>query len=59
MLSYANELAFGITVDFDAMPDAEELSRGIERGPARLVAISDERLGSSATAGSATVHGSS
>ena len=48
MLSYANELAFGITADFDAMPDVEELSRGIERGPARLVAISDERLGSSA-----------
>ena len=50
MLSYANELAFGITADFDAVPDVEELSRGIERGPARLVAISDERLGSSATA---------
>ena len=46
MLSYANELAFGITADFDAVPDVEELSRGIERGPARLVAISDERLGS-------------
>ena len=50
MLSYANELAFGITADFDAVPDVEELSRGIERGLARLVAISDERLGSSATA---------
>ena len=50
MLSYANELAFGITADFDAVPDVEELSRGIERGLARLVAISDERLGSNATA---------
>ena len=50
MLSYANELAFGITADFDAMPDVEELSRGIERGPARLVAISDERLGLNVTA---------
>jgi hypothetical protein len=50
MLSYANELAFGITADFDAVPDVEELSRDIERGLARLVAISDERLGSSATA---------
>jgi len=50
MLSYANELAFGITADFDAVPDVEELSRGIERGLVRLVAISDERLGSSATA---------
>jgi len=50
MLSYANEPAFGITADFDAVPDVEELSRDIERGLARLVAISDERLGSSATA---------
>ena len=50
MLSYANELAFGSTADFDAVPDVEELSRGIERGPARLVAISDDRLGSNATA---------
>ena len=50
MLSYANELAFGITADFDAVPDVEELSRGIERGLVRLVAISDERLGSNATA---------
>ena len=32
MLSYANELAFGITADFDAAPDVEELSRGIEPG---------------------------
>ena len=50
MLSYANELAFGITADFDAVPDVEELSRDIERGRARLVAISDKRLGSNATA---------
>ena len=50
MLSYPNELAFGITADFDAVPDVEELYRDIERGPARLVAISDERLGSNATA---------
>ena len=49
MLSYANELAFGITADFDAAPDVDELSRGIERGLARLVKISDERLGSNAT----------
>jgi diacylglycerol O-acyltransferase len=35
MLSYANELAFGITADFDAVPDVEELSRDIERGLAR------------------------
>jgi diacylglycerol O-acyltransferase len=50
MLSYANELAFGITADFDAVPDVEELSRDIERDRARLVAISDKRLGSNATA---------
>jgi len=50
MLSYANELAFGITADFDAVPDVEELYRDIERDRARLVAISDKRLGSNATA---------
>ena len=48
MLSYADELAFGITADFDAAPDVDELSRGIERGVARLVAVSEERLGSTA-----------
>ena len=42
MLTYADELAFGITADFDATPDVEELADGIERGMARLVAASPQ-----------------
>ena len=42
MLSYDDELAFGITADFDAAPDVEELADGIERGVARLVAASHQ-----------------
>ncbi|KKC03580.1 WS/DGAT/MGAT family O-acyltransferase [Mycobacterium nebraskense] len=37
MLSYVDELAFGITADYDAAPDVDELARGIELGVARLV----------------------
>jgi diacylglycerol O-acyltransferase / wax synthase len=42
ILSYANELVFGITGDFDAAPDVAELAAGIEAGVARLVALADE-----------------
>lgn len=38
IVSYADELAFGITADYDAAPDVDELARGIERGIAELVA---------------------
>ncbi len=37
MLSYVDELVFGITADYDATPDVDELARGIELGVARLV----------------------
>lgn len=37
MLSYVDELAIGITADYDATPDVDELARGIELGVARLV----------------------
>ncbi len=37
MLSYVDELVFGITADYDATPDVDELTRGIELGVARLV----------------------
>jgi diacylglycerol O-acyltransferase len=30
-LSYADEVAFGITADFDAAPDVDELARGIDQ----------------------------
>ena len=38
IVSYADELVFGITADYDATPDVDELARGIEQ--ARLVALS-------------------
>ena len=40
ILSYADELIFGITADYDATPDVDELARGIEQAVARLVALS-------------------
>jgi diacylglycerol O-acyltransferase len=36
IFSYADELAFGLLVDFDSAPDVDELSTGIERGVHRL-----------------------
>ncbi|GAY13501.1 wax ester/triacylglycerol synthase family O-acyltransferase [Mycobacterium sp. shizuoka-1] len=36
IFSYADELAFGLLVDFDAAPDVDELAAGIERGVQRL-----------------------
>jgi diacylglycerol O-acyltransferase / wax synthase len=37
IFTYADDLVFGITADYDAAPDVDELARGIERGVARLV----------------------
>ena len=37
MLSYGDDLVFGITVDYDAIPDVDELADDIERAVARLV----------------------
>lgn len=39
IVSYADELSFGITADYDAAPDVDELARGIEQGIAELVAL--------------------
>jgi len=36
ILSYADELVFGITADYDAASDVNELAAGIERAAARL-----------------------
>jgi diacylglycerol O-acyltransferase / wax synthase len=41
MLSYGDDLVFGVTADYDAVPDVDELADGIERAVARLVAISE------------------
>jgi hypothetical protein len=43
MLSYADDLFFGILADFDAVPDVDELAHGIEVAVARLVACSKRR----------------
>ena len=40
ILSYADDLVFGITADYDATPDVDELARGIEQAVARLVMLS-------------------
>jgi diacylglycerol O-acyltransferase len=40
ILSYAGDLVFGITADYDATPDVDELARGIENAVARLAALS-------------------
>ena len=40
ILSYADELVFGITGDFDTASDIDELARGIETSVARLAALS-------------------
>ncbi|MEO3756907.1 wax ester/triacylglycerol synthase family O-acyltransferase [Mycobacterium sp. B14F4] len=37
IVSYADELVFGITADYDATPDVDEIAQGIEGGVARLL----------------------
>jgi diacylglycerol O-acyltransferase len=39
MLSYADDLFFGILADFDSVPDVDEIAHGIEIAVARLVAV--------------------
>lgn len=39
ILSYADQLVFGITADYDAAPDVDELAHGIEQAVAHLVAL--------------------
>lgn len=43
MLSYADDLFFGILADYDGVPDVDELAQGIEAAVGRLVAISKRR----------------
>jgi diacylglycerol O-acyltransferase / wax synthase len=40
ILSYAEDLFFGIIADYDTAPDVDELARGIEEGVARMVDVS-------------------
>jgi diacylglycerol O-acyltransferase / wax synthase len=44
VLSYGDELVFGITADYDAAPDIKRLAAGIEREMARLVALSQDSV---------------
>ncbi|MEE6165977.1 MULTISPECIES: WS/DGAT/MGAT family O-acyltransferase [unclassified Mycolicibacterium] len=40
ILSYADDLVFGITADYDTGRDVDEIARGIEQGVARLIGCS-------------------
>jgi diacylglycerol O-acyltransferase len=40
ILSYTDNLVFGITADYDAAPDVDELATGIDRAVVRLVDVS-------------------
>ena len=44
VLSYGDELVFGITAEYDAAPDVKRLADGIESGMARLVALSQDSV---------------
>lgn len=44
VLSYADDLVFGITADYDAGADVEELTRGIEMAVARLEMLSQDSV---------------
>src|SRR5262249_54314704 len=43
MLSYADDLFFGILADYDVVADVDQMARAIEAAIARLVAISKRR----------------
>ncbi len=43
MLSYGDDMFFGILADFDAVPDGDELAQGIEAAVATLVARTKRR----------------
>jgi diacylglycerol O-acyltransferase len=44
VLSYADDLVFGITADYDAGADVEELAKGIEMAVARLEMLSQDSV---------------
>jgi diacylglycerol O-acyltransferase len=44
VLSYGDELVFGITAEYDATADVRQLTAGIESGMARLVALSQDSV---------------
>jgi len=44
VLSYGDELVFGITAEYDSASDVKQLAAGIELGMARLVALSQDSV---------------
>jgi diacylglycerol O-acyltransferase / wax synthase len=44
VLSYGDEVVFGITTEYDAAADVKQLTAGIELGMARLVALSQDSV---------------
>jgi diacylglycerol O-acyltransferase / wax synthase len=44
ILSYANDLVFGITADYDAASDVDELAKGISMAVARLEMLSQDSV---------------
>ena len=44
VLSYGDELVFGITAGYDDAPELEQLAAGIDRGIAHLVALSHDSV---------------
>lgn len=44
VLSYGDEVVFGITAEYDAAADVKQLTAGIEAGMARLVALSQDSV---------------
>lgn len=44
VLSYGDELIFGITAEYDAAPELQQVAAGIEREMARLTALSQESV---------------
>lgn len=44
VLSYGDELVFGLTSDYRAAPELEQLAAGIESGMARLTALSQDSV---------------
>lgn len=45
IFSYADELTFGLLVDFDAAPDVDEFTAGVTRGVDRLSKLARSRAG--------------
>lgn len=56
ILSYADQLSFGILADYEAVPDVDELAHGIEAAVARLAASSRRRKPAADRHGLTLVH---